>query len=262
MSGNACYSTPAFNKKIRCHLNTESQVWFQSRKCPMQFGVCTRLHTVASMSHESAPDCEQNCLQETFCLSCCPPQPSFPIPVFLLSSVPFFIPLLPFFILFIMLCHPFLSSHFSLGTHGLALWCNLTLKQFVLCFEFDFTYLSVFYLPIKSYILVFLSDALLCVLFLLCLFNQVFSFLSPFPVPALVVQWGPLSWLTTIEYQHSRREGHRNEPSTRCSCTTLKVHNLNCCGGIHPQKSVPLPCMESDFSLLVKLVNFQQKPDR
>lgn len=160
---------------------------------------------------------------------------------------------------------PFFSSlfTFSLGTHGLALWCNLTLKQFVLYFEFDFyIFVCFFYLPIKSYILVFLSDALLCVLFLLCLFNQVFSFLSPFPVPALVVQWGPLSWLTTIEYQHSRREGDRNEPSTRCSCTTLKVHNLNCCGGIHPKKSVPLPCMEIDFSLLVKLVNLQQKPDR
>lgn len=110
MSGNACYSMPAFNKKISCHLNTESQVWFQSRKCSMQFGVCTRLHTVASMSHESAPDCEQNCLQETFCLSCCPPQPSFPIPVFLLSSVPFFVPLLPF--LFCLLCSAILSFLF------------------------------------------------------------------------------------------------------------------------------------------------------
>lgn len=66
----------------------------------------TRLHTVASMSHESAPDCEQNCLQETFRLS--PSSTFFPYS----CLPPFFIPLLPF-LLFILLWHPFFSSLFS-----------------------------------------------------------------------------------------------------------------------------------------------------
>lgn len=145
--------------------------------------VWARLHVAASLSHESerwTKPSPGNSSHVTCRLSCYPPPLSFPIAVVLVSPVSFPVPF-RLFSLYLLLFSSLLSSSF--GTNGFITWWDETVQPFVL----GLTVLSVLYLAI----------------------NQ-FASLCPFPVPVLVVQWGPVSWLMTITCQHAQRQRQKH----------------------------------------------------